>query len=167
MHGILKRRIRMSFAMDLVAKFHEYVSQTIDEDGIYPFPGMSINKDGKMKIAALRDSIAAFDWFWNQITIEQSKECIFGFDRFTGAGQGTEFSDVLACAHWAEGMDGKGWYTSFRIGVINYQHEPRIVREFDFSNEYWTSKMTREVMSFNPKRRIVVNSLKPPTNRQR
>ena len=140
--------------MDLVAKFHEYVSQTIDEDGIYPFPGMSINKDGKMKIAALRDSIAAFDWFWNQITIEQSKECIFGFDRFTNDGQGTEFSDVLPCVHWSEGMDGKGWDTSFRIGVINYQPEPRIVRDFDFSNEYWTSEMTSEVLSYRPKMRV-------------
>jgi len=142
--------------MDLVAKFHEHVLQSIDEDGIYPFPGMSINKDGKMEIAALCEASTAFDWFWNQITIEQSKECIFGLDRSTKDGQGTEFSDVLTCVHWAEGMDGKGWDTSFKIGVINYQPDPRIVREFDFSNEFWTTKMTTEVLSYRPQVRMVL-----------
>lgn len=144
--------------MDLVAKFHGYVSSMIGEKGIYPFPGMSIDKDGKMEIAALCEAETAFDWFWNQITIQQSKECIFGLDRSTIEGQGTEFSDVLTCVHWSEGMDGKKWDTSFRIGVINYQHDPRIVRDFDFSNEFWIAKMTGEAKSFRPQMRMVVKS---------
>jgi len=102
--------------MDLVATFHSYVSSQINEDGVFPSPGMSIDKDGKMEISALCEPQSAFYWFWNQITIEQSKECIFGLDRSTNDRQGTEFDDVLTCVHWAEGMDGKKWDTSFRGG---------------------------------------------------
>jgi len=145
--------------MDLVAKFHEYVSSMIAEDGVYPSPGMSIDKDGKMEIAALCEPNTAFDWFWNKVTMEQSKECIFGLDRSTKAGQGTEFSDVLTCVHWSEGMDDKSWSTSFRIGVINYQYEPRIVRDFDFSNEYWIATMTSEALFCRPPMRMVWKSV--------
>lgn len=144
--------------MDLVAKFHEYVSNMIDEEGVYPSPGMSIDEDGKMEIAALCEPETAFDWFWNQVTIKQSKECIFGLDRSTLNGQGTEFADVVTCVHWAEGMDGKNWHNSFRIGVINYQHDPRIVRAFDFENAFWIEKMTGEAKSFRPQMRMVVKS---------
>ena len=144
--------------MDLLTKFHEYISRIIDEKGIHPFPGMAIIEDGKMEVAALCEATTAFDWFWDQVTTKQSKECIFGLDRSTDDRQGTEFDDVLTCVHWAEGMDGKEWATSFRIGVINYQNEPRIVREFDFSNAFWMERMTSEVKSFRPWMRTVVKS---------
>ena len=144
--------------MDLVAKFHDYVSNIIDEEGVYPAPGMSIDKDGKMEVAALCEPKTAFDWFWNQVTIGQSKECIFGLDRSTKNGQGTEFADVVTCVHWKEGMDDKEWDTSFRIGVINYQYEPKIVRAFDFENAFWIEKMAGEAKLFRPQFRMVVKS---------
>ena len=53
-------------------------------------------------------------------------------------------------------MDGKKWDTSFRIGVINYQHSPRIVRPFDFANEYWIEQMTAELRYRRPLMRMVV-----------
>lgn len=144
--------------MDLVERFHEYVLGMIDEKGVYPSPGMSVDADGKMQVAALCEPDTAFNWFWNQVTIKQAKECIFGLDRSTRDGQGTEFADVLTCVHWKEGMDGKPWDTSFRIGVINYQNDPRIVRPFDFANEFWSEKMTGEAKSFRPSFRMKVTA---------
>lgn len=143
--------------MDLAEEFHGHISRVVDEKGVYPFPGMSKDRDGKLTIAALCETDTAFRWFWHQIANEQAVECIFGLDRSTLPDQGTEFSDVLTCVHWAEGLDGKPWDTSFRIGVINYQNEPRIVRPFDFANKFWTERMTREVRSFRPLHRIVLS----------
>ena len=61
---------------------------------------------------------------------------------------------MLTCVHWKEGMDGKAWGDAFRIGVINYQHAPRIVRPLDFSNQFWVEQMTREAAHFRPHARV-------------
>lgn len=145
--------------MILVDEFYAYATNMIDVKGIYPFPGMAVNQAGGMQIAALCEPDLAFKWFWDQITLHQAKECIIGLDRTTREGQGTEFADVLTCVHWAEAEDKK-WSESFRIGVINYQHEPRIVRPFDFENEYWSKYMTGEVASCRPPARVVVHIAK-------
>lgn len=146
----------MAEIKNLVEEFHQYVTRSIQKKGVFPFPGMSIDEEGKLEIAACCEPESAFMWFWKKITLEGSKECIFGLDRITKDGQGTEFGDVLTCVHWSEGMDGKKWDTSFRIGVINYQFQPRIVRPFDFENQFWIEKMTAEVKSFRPSIRVVL-----------
>lgn len=145
--------------MNLVDQFHVYVTGMIDEKGVHPFPGMAVKKDGGMNIVAICETETALKWFWEQITRNQAKECIFGLDRSTRDGQGTEFADVLTCVHWVE-EEGKNWSESFRIGVINYQHEPRIVRPFDFENVYWSEKMTAEIERCRPSTRVVVLTAK-------
>ena len=48
----------------LVTEFERYVSNLIDEEGVYPAPGMSIDMDGKREVAALCEPETAFKWFW-------------------------------------------------------------------------------------------------------
>jgi hypothetical protein len=71
---------------------------------------------------------------------EGATEIIFGVDRSTEEGQGTEFADALTCGHWV-GDNGGQW----RIGVINYQYEPRILRDYDWDNAYWSQHMLEEI----------------------
>ena len=119
----------------LIEQFHAYVSNIIDSEGVYPAPGFALDGEGGLHIAAITDPSLAYEWFWNQISNELAAEVVFGLDRTTEAGQGTKFADVVTCVHWREGgfSDGKEpWGTAFRIGVINYQHEPRIVEPWDW-----------------------------------
>ena len=142
----------------LVEQFYAYVCNLIDEEGIYPIPGMAIMPDGEQHIAAITEPKLAYEWFWKQVTVNGAEECIFGLDRTTKEEQGTEFADVLTCCHWRENMDGKKWGTSFRIGVIDYQREPRIARQWNWENQFWIEKMTGEAKSFRPALRMVVSA---------
>lgn len=139
---------------DLPTRFHEYVDGVIDEKGVYPFPGMALRQDGKLEIAAITDGNLAYRWFWEQITQHNAAEVIFGLDRTTKPDQGTEFNDVLTCCHWRDGLDGNPWQTSFRIGVIDYQHEPRIVRPWNWTNEFWLERMGTEIKNCRPGFRV-------------
>lgn len=150
----------MDCVTDLIDDYHKFVAGMINYKGIFPCPGMSLNGDGQLAIASITSATASFDWFWNQITIEQSVECVFGLDLSTLPGQGTEFDSVFVCAHWTDGMDGKPWHSSFRIGVINYQDEPRIVRDFDFDNEFWTAQFTKYLRPQRPAMRMTVSTAK-------
>lgn len=139
---------------DLPTRFHESVERMIDKKGVYPQPGMALRQDGKMEIAAITDAQLAYRWFWEQITQNYAIEVIFGVDRTTQPDQGTEFNDVLTCCHWREGMDGNPWQTSFRIGVIDYQNEPRIVRPWNWANKYWSERMGTEIKNCRPGFRV-------------
>ena len=144
----------MSTDKDLPSRFHEYVAIMLDEKGVYPFPGMALRQAGGIEFAAITDVNLTYSWFWDQITQENAAEVILGIDRTTLPGQGNEFGDVLTCCHWRDGMDGNKWDTSYRIGVIDYQHEPRIVRPWNWANEFWIEMMTRELKAFCPGFRI-------------
>lgn len=144
----------------LIEQFHAYVSNIIDSEGVYPAPGFALDGEGGLHIAAITDPSLAYEWFWNQISNELAAEVVFGLDRTTEAGQGTKFADVVTCVHWREGgfSDGKEpWGTAFRIGVINYQHEPRIVEPWDWENRFWKTRVSGEVVATRPASRIVLH----------
>lgn len=143
--------------MNLVEEFERMVQVGIDEEGVYPHPGMFIDIDGKTNICALDltpDQI--YQWFWNQVSIENVREIIFGLDRTTKPGQGTEFDDVLTCVHWREDLDDgpdPKWHRCWRVGVINYQYQPdgnTVVRPIDWDNTFWRQQMGAEVRQFTP-----------------
>ena len=136
--------------------FHDYVADMIDERGVYPEPGLAVFKDGRRELAAIDDPNSVILWFWDKIANCQAVEVICGVDRYTAPEQGTEFRDVVTCVYWADGLDDKDWAKSFRVGVINYQPEPRIVRPFDFDNTFWTNKMSAELARQRPLHRILI-----------
>lgn len=121
-------------------EFFAHVERSIDSSGVYPFPGIAVMRDGGIEFAAITDAGLCFDWFRKQLANPDCGEAIFGIDRTTRDGQGTKFDDVLTCCHWQRSDSGGA-----RIGVINYQIEPRIVRPFDWKNVFWTERMLAEV----------------------
>ena len=38
----------------------------------------------------------------------------------------------------------------YKFAVINYQHEPRIVRPTDYNNEFWNNQLRAELFQFIP-----------------
>ena len=150
----------MKNGVDLVNDFEQMIKIVIDEKGVYPQQGIVLTFDDKLEINALAlkpDQI--FNWFWDNVCNKSAKEVIFGLDRSTKEGQGTEFADVLTCCHWSEKfIESEGtWGSAFRIGVINYQNAPRIVRPMDWNNEFWKKTMSEELEYY--KRQFVVRSI--------
>ncbi len=143
---------------NLVEMFEHVISLSIDERGVYPQQGIVMNFKDELQINALALTPEEIHrWFWGEVSAGAS-EVIFGLDRTTKEGQGTEFSDVLTCCHWSEAFidENVNWGQAFRIGVINYQNEPRIVRPMDWDNEFWKKQMTKEILAFRPPFRIKI-----------
>ena len=129
----------------LVEQYVEFSTNRIDEDGIQPNMGWAKrHADGKLVVFAIVASPE--DWarlFWKEVgsksPSEVNDELVFGLDMVTKEGQGTEFADALVFVHWKRDPDKKLADSScFRVGVVNYQHEPRVVRPVDWENEHWT-----------------------------
>jgi len=136
--------------------FGTLLETSLDEKGYFPQPGIVLAKDGGLEIVALDLNAGdIINWFWNTVTIKEAQEVIFGIDRTTKPGQGTEFADVLTCAHWEPSLH-ESWSRSFRIGVVNYQWDPRIVRPIDWDNEWWKTHMAGELLSRVPPFRLKV-----------
>ena len=144
-------------AKKVVDAFEQWCSTAVDEKGIYPFPMIAITNDGTMEVSALAVSATeAIEHFMKKIVKREVKAIMFGLDRTTNPGQGTEFADVLTCALWEARKDefGSGeWREWLTIGVVNYQNEPRIVRPIDWKNEFWNKKLKEELDGFKLKRR--------------
>lgn len=147
----------------LLLPFVEYVKTLIDEEGVFPFPMMSrtrkpLSMDEKTCIAAMAlPSGESLNLIWKQITSYATTELIFALDRSTRSGQGTEFADVLTGAHWHPSFHASQ-KAAWRTFVINYQHEPRIVREPDFENEFWNEQITKELRRSCLDVRVIVGS---------
>jgi hypothetical protein len=140
---------------ELVNAFFDYVATDIDEKGIFPSPCLWRERGGKLNLGALAlDPKATTEFFIDKIALEGVEEIMFGLDRSTKPDQGTEFADVLTCAHWRD-LSSKGegqgaWSKWLRVGVINYQHEPRIVRPIDWNNGFWIAQVASEIQSRFP-----------------
>jgi len=116
--------------------YYDYIVKVIDEKGIYPLPGMFLSDKG-LAIAAICGSELVFPFAIRAISEMNAQFVIFGLDRVTKPGQGTEFADAFTMFGW----NGKEWI----MGVVNYQNEPRIVREIDRNNKFWNEIMAREL----------------------
>ena len=136
---------------DVVETFEGLVEGMIDAEGIYPFPAYYIDSNDERCVASLAMDNAQIcvDWFWSTILTSNARELIFGVDRETRPNQGTEFADVLTCAYYVQCGDTEAIRDNYRIniGVINYQHEPRIVRPIDWDNRFWRRQLLNELNS--------------------
>ena len=141
-----------------VEVFEQWCSTAVDEKGIYPFPMVAITKDGATEMSALALSPReAIEQFMRKIVKREVKVIMLGLDRTTKPGQGTEFADVLTCALWEAQKDEFGpgeWRDWIKVGVINYQNEPRVVRPIDWENAYWDKTIKAELADLKLKRRL-------------
>lgn len=131
---------------DLIKTFEDFVGGIISEEGINPAVGFARTGDKKEVCALALPPDEIYEWFWTKICCEFVNEIVFGLDRTTMEGQGTEFADVFTVIHWTDDYKEGKWARSFRIGALNYQHEPRIVRPIDWDNEFWSENMTQEAL---------------------
>jgi hypothetical protein len=145
-------------AKKVVEAFEHYCSNAVDEKGIYPLPMVAIKNDGSMEMSAMAVSAPeAIEEFMRKIVVKREvKAIMLGLDRTTKPGQGTEFADVLTCVLWDAQKDDFGpgeWREWFKVGVINYQNEPRIIRPIDWENEFWKNHFKEELDNLKLRRR--------------
>jgi hypothetical protein len=84
---------------DIKKMFWDSVSGAIDDEGIYPHHMIIIDKDDKIIFCALDLDFKTVLIHAFKAILDDCKELIFGIDRNTKEGQGTEFADVLTCAY--------------------------------------------------------------------
>lgn len=117
----------------LVESFYWMIERGIDADGVYPQVGIA-KIDGETQLWALAlDPEEIVQHVRTVMTTQNVEELVFGLDRYTKPDQGTEFADVITFLWW----DGQKWTP----GIIDYQHEPRIVRPINWNNEFWNNQM--------------------------
>jgi hypothetical protein len=141
--------------------FHEYVARVMDEVGFRFWPMHAIDGAGVKTFAAVDlPPEQAYRYFWSIVSgansdIADPQYVCLGLDRTTRPGQGTEFADVLTCAVWWNDP-AVNWGKSLKVGVVNYQVEPRIVRAWDWENAFWNDAVRRELRQTVPPFRIKV-----------
>lgn len=121
----------------LTKTYFDMIERIIDEDGVYPHQGMVRKKGDKLEMHSLAVDIPTLiKHFWNQLG--EAEEVIYGIDMTTRLNQGTRYADALVLAHWTRDPGKKLSDPSLlRVGVINYQDEPRIVDPIDWDNNHW------------------------------
>lgn len=131
--------------MNLTDTFFNHVSNCVDEKGVYPHVMMIIDKDDKLGVftLAVDSPTQVMNQMVKTLTKENPKELIYGLDRFSKPGQGTTLGDLVAGAYW----NGEAW----RSFIIEYQHEPRVVKPLDWDNDHWNKALKGELVGFMKK----------------
>lgn len=118
------------------------IEAAIDANGVYPHHCCLIDKDGSnmMAMMAVPEPELVGVFAIRKIN-EGARELVFGLDRFTEAGQGTEFGDLISFYHFHNGE----WH----VGIIEYQFDKntgqKTVKPPNFDNEFWNELMHKEL----------------------
>lgn len=123
--------------IDLVKMFLELNFGILDETGIHPSQGIAVFPD-KQIIMAFADVQGAMRHI-RQVFLQKPESLIFGLDRFLKDEQGTQLGDGLSVSYYRNGR--------WRFGIIEYQFEPRIVKEVNWTNQFWNRALAAEVRS--------------------
>jgi len=121
---------------DLLKMYHDLVSLSIGESGVYPHHAIAIRKDAGVEMLVL-DLSPKQVFLLISKKIKESDELIFALDRTCKDGQGTTLGDCVAGLHWIEG--------ELKPFIIEYQDSPRIVKEIDWNNEFWTQALKNDI----------------------
>jgi hypothetical protein len=136
---------------DLREIFYKIVEPQFDEDGC-PNLCLYLDKDNRLLVDSL-GSKSYREILRHAVMrrVEGALELVIGVDRSTAEGQGTEFKDVYTCAYWKciQSTNKLSSSGDWQIGVINYQAEPKIVREWDWDNEFWKKQMGDEIRNYD------------------
>lgn len=123
---------------DLTEVLFGLVESSVDEEGVYPQHCVFTDKEGQMTLLALAVSgEQAINVAVEKVKSGEAVELVVGIDMWTKEGQGTEFADVIVVCHFKDG--------NVRVGVIDYQNEPRIVRPLRWDNEHWPAVMMKRL----------------------
>lgn len=127
---------------DLPKVFFDMVSGTIDEKGIFPPPLLAKKTDGTLEVGVIAGPPQLAYYVVKQhFNDRDCVEFMYGLDRYARPDQGTEFNDVFVGAF----CEKKNGIVIWKPYVINYQNEPRIVRDYDWTNEFWNERTRGEL----------------------
>jgi hypothetical protein len=124
----------------LAHEFFDWLSKTIDEDGMTMPYGLIKDSSGGLVVMAMDlEPAQVYLAMFAKAAEAKATEAIFGLDRYTKPGQGTKYADVIA-GHY---FDGDQWHPF----IIEYRPTPRIVEPIDWNNEFWNQALSREMAS--------------------
>lgn len=126
---------------DLASKYHDFMAAIIDESGAGMTHAMIINATGQTTMIALDVGPTEVYRVVLSEIFAGANEAIFALDRYTKAGQGTRYSDVLAGHYFAGPLPGM-----FRPFVIEYRPAPRAVEPICWDNPFWNGVLRAELM---------------------
>jgi hypothetical protein len=142
------KRTKMS-DNELIEMFSQMISLAIDEKGVYPHQMVSRQGEAvRVTALAVDNAGQAINKAWDEIN-DGADELAIGIDMMTKPDQGTEFADALVLGHFTR-QEGKMTTNPecWRIGVINYQNEPRIIRDIDWENSHWDVEFRKLLKRF-------------------
>jgi len=118
--------------------YRDLMASCIDEEGVSIAHGIVIDAAGEMTMLALAvPPMQAYKVMLGQ-WLRGAREMIFALDRFTKPGQGTTLGDLLAGHHFVAGVPPRPF-------IIEYQHDPRIVKPIDWHNAFWNRGLIDEL----------------------
>ena len=124
----------------LTEVYHDWLVATVDENGFEIPHGLIKHADGTITVVALAVPPAeAYKVMLGQWDPAKSIEMIFALDRFTKPGQGTTLGDVMAGFHFTRSTRPQPF-------IVEYQHEPRIVKPIEWSNPWWNDALVGELV---------------------
>lgn len=128
--------------VNLPEDYFSHIERSIDEKGVYPHQMMLVDKNDGLGLyaIAMNEPCQVFNAVMAAVMKEQPKELIYGLDRFAKSGQGTKLGDLIAGNYW----NGEVW----RPFIIEYQHEPRVVKPLNWGNEFWNAALKEEWTDF-------------------
>ena len=122
--------------------YREWIAATIDEKGVGLSHGMIVDADGGMTLYALDlTPPQAYAMMLGEWTKRRPAEMIFALDRFTKPGQGTTLGDLVA------GFYCPSQSAAPRPFILEYQHEPRIVKPIEWDNLFWNAALHSEIIA--------------------
>lgn len=123
----------------LTETYFDWIATTVDEAGFEIPHGLIVDADGGMTVIALAvPSDQGYEIMLAHWAKHRPAEMIFAFDRFTKPGQGTSLGDLMAGWHIVQNAPPRPF-------IIEYQHEPRIVKSIEWENPFWNAALTREL----------------------
>ena len=131
-------------AETLADAFYKLNTEIISEDGIFPTQAFARALDGHITLMAYgaegaRTAERAMEKMLKYLIRNTPEEMIFGTDQMSPPSEGAELPDFLAVFHYRL---EEGW----RFGVLQYQHEPRIVRPIDWEHPYWAPELRAQTL---------------------
>lgn len=119
--------------------YHDWISSTVDEKGFEIPHGLIIDQAGNMTVIALAvPPEHAYQVMIAQWEKRDPIEAIFALDRFAKPDQGTTLGDLMAGFHLTRDAAPRPF-------IVEYQHEPRIVKPIEWNNLHWNAALLREL----------------------
>jgi len=115
----------------------DLVSGSIDVRGVHPQQAAVVHMNHAVNYDTIPgDEKLVARWIRSMLAFGVL-EIIFATDRFALAGQGTELEDLVAGAHLRVGV--------WRPFIIEYRHDPRLVKPICWTNGYWNRAIAEEL----------------------